>query len=143
MDKFDIYTNEDKLQADCFKWMWNTYPETRRCCWHVPNGKKRSKIEAVQLKAMGVLAGVHDIHFYWQSQYYIIELKVLGNQLTDAQESYRDAMLAQGAIFYEVRSFDTFQEIITTILTKTPEARYLRIKQWFIDKFGWIQFAGN
>jgi hypothetical protein len=136
MEKGKVYTNEDVLQADCWQWLWKEHPETRRCCWHVPNGKKRSKVEAAQLKAMGVLAGVHDLHFYWQSQYYIMELKVLGNQLTDAQELYRDAMIAQGAIFYEVRDLETFKEILTTILTITPRYRFGRIKMWFLGKFG-------
>jgi hypothetical protein len=131
-----VYTNEDCLQADCWQWLWKEHPETRRCCWHVPNGKKRSKVEAAQLKAMGVLAGVHDIHFYWQSQYYIMELKVLGNQLTEPQELYRDAMLAQGAIFYEIRTLEKFKEVITTILTQSPESKIARIKNWFMQKFG-------
>lgn len=135
-----IYVNEDVLQADCFQHAWNNHKETRRCIWHVPNGKKRNIVDAVILKAMGVIAGVHDLHMYWQSQYYIFELKVGTNTLSDSQEKYRDAMVAQGAIFYEIRDLETFKEILTTILTTPPRSRFRRINGWFAEKFGWKEF---
>jgi hypothetical protein len=110
------YTNEDILQSDCWKWLWNNHPVTRRCCWHVPNGGKRIIKEAAKFKAMGVLAGVSDIHFIWASQLYIIELKVGVNHITDAQEQYIRAATKQGAIFYECRSLEKFKEIMTRII---------------------------
>jgi hypothetical protein len=143
MEKGKVYKNEDLLQADCFQHAWNNHPETRRCMWHVPNGKKRTIIDAVILKAMGVLAGVHDLHFYWQSQYYIFELKVGVNQLTDSQEKYRDAMTSQGAIFYEIRDLETFKEILTTILTTPPRTRFQKIKWWFAMRFNWKEILNE
>lgn len=32
--------SELQLQAQCFQWLWNTYPETRLLCWHVTNEMK-------------------------------------------------------------------------------------------------------
>lgn len=29
--------SELQLQAKCFQWAWNTFPETRKCLWHVTN----------------------------------------------------------------------------------------------------------
>src|SRR4051812_48799971 len=77
--------SEIQLQAKCFQWAWNTYPETRRCLAHVPNGSSRNKIEAVQLKASGVVAGVHDLFFYWKKQLYWFELKVDRNKQSAEQ----------------------------------------------------------
>jgi hypothetical protein len=110
------YTNEDKLQAECWVWSWNYRPETRRCIWHTPNGGKRIQKEAAKFKAMGVLAGVCDMHFIWRSQLYIIELKVCSNHITDAQEQYIRAATRQGAIFYECRSMEKWQLIVNSIL---------------------------
>ena len=107
---------EDILQAKCWQWSWNYVPETRYHIWHVPNGKSRRLIEAVQLKAMGVLAGVDDIHCFWQGRYYILELKVGSNILSDKQERYKEAMTSHGAIFYEVRDFETYKKIILKIV---------------------------
>jgi hypothetical protein len=113
-----IHKNEDVLQAYCWQWLYDTHPETRKCCWHVPNGGARTKVQAAQFTGMGVVAGVHDLHFFWQKQFYIFELKVGNNTLTKAQEEWRDIMIAQGAIFNEIRDLKTFQNIIHGILQK-------------------------
>lgn len=134
-----IFLSEDLLQEACFYWSWNFRPETRRLIWHVPNGKQRTIIEAKQLQAMGVVAGVHDMHFFWMSRLYIIELKVRANLLTKPQEQYRDAMTQQGAIFYECRSFKEWYEIINSILSQHPEKFLDKIKFWFQEKFGIYQ----
>lgn len=107
---------EDRLQAKCFQWSWNDCPETRYCIWHVPNGMKRTIVEAVMLKAMGVLRGVHDLHFYWKGQYYIFELKVGDNVLSASQIRYRDKMISHGAKFFEIRTFERFKAILLNIL---------------------------
>lgn len=88
---------EDQLQATCFQWAWNLYPELHYCMWHVPNGKRRTKIEAAQLQAMGVIAGVWDVHIYYTSQLHIVEFKVGDNTLTDGQRRFAERMTAQGA----------------------------------------------
>lgn len=108
--------SELQLQAKCFQWLWNEYPETRLCCWHVPNGGARSKIEATQLKASGVVKGVHDLHFFWKGSLYVFELKVGTNRQTAEQKAWGEAMKRQGAILYEVREFQLFQNIINSIL---------------------------
>ena len=107
---------EIQLQAQCFQYAWNEHPETRRLLAHVPNGSSRNKIEAMQLKASGVLAGVHDLFFYWKGQLYWFELKVGSNRQSPEQVAFGEAMKAQGAVCYEVRSFEQFQSIFTQII---------------------------
>lgn len=111
---------EDILQAACWQELWQLHPETRRCCWHVPNGGDRRIIQAKQLQAMGVLAGVHDIHLFWATRLYIIEFKVGANQLSDAQKKYGLAMVAQGAVFYECRDIEKWRAIYRGILSERP-----------------------
>lgn len=108
--------SEIQLQSACFQWAWNNYPRTRMCLFHVPNGSRRSKIEAMQLKASGVVAGVHDLLFYHKRQLYCFEMKVGSNRQTPEQIAFGAAMMAQGAILYEVRDVQTFQTIFKSIV---------------------------
>jgi hypothetical protein len=59
--------SEDKRQADCWQWLWNTYLNTRGLCFHIRNGgslkgtKQERQREGNKFKAMGVLAGMPDL----------------------------------------------------------------------------------
>lgn len=57
----EIDKSEGAVQTEFFKWAWNSYPHLRGLFFHIPNGGARRKIEANKLKALGVVAGVHDI----------------------------------------------------------------------------------
>lgn len=55
--------DEDNHQAAIFRWAKYSealHPELKMLC-HMPNGGKRTKIEAARLKAQGVKAGYPDI----------------------------------------------------------------------------------
>lgn len=108
--------SEIQLQADCFQWHWNNYPDLRRLLWAVPNGGARSKVEAAQLKASGVVAGVFDLHFFYCEQLYIFELKVGNNVKSKAQEDWEKIMVAEGAIAFEIRTLEEFQNKIISIV---------------------------
>jgi len=106
---------EDKLQAMCFQWAWNTHPSTRRLLWAVPNGGWRNTIEAMKLKATGVVKGVHDLHFFWHGRLYTFELKVKTNQSKE-QVEWGKIVSLHGAECYEVRSFEQFKEIFSNLV---------------------------
>lgn len=108
---------EIQLQTLCFQWSWNTYPETRRCLLHVPNGGYRNKREAMEMKASGVVAGVHDLLFFWDHQLYWFELKVGSNKQSPDQIAFAHAMRAQGAICHEIRDADTFKHLFIKIIS--------------------------
>lgn len=93
---------EDKFQAICFQWAWNQHPLTRRCLWAVPNGGYRDAREGAKFKATGVLAGVHDLHMLWDSQFYTIELKVWPNGMSFDQVKFATIITAQGGRWFEV-----------------------------------------
>ena len=52
------------------------YLDIRRVCyWAVPNGGKRSKIEASRMQKSGVKSGVPDITIVHEGQFYGLEVK--------------------------------------------------------------------
>ena len=89
---------EDVEQTQLFAWAnfaRGKYPELT-LMYHVPNGGKRSKAEAVRFKAQGVKAGVPDICLpVPRGKYHglYIELKrVKGGRVSAAQEEYISAL---------------------------------------------------
>lgn len=112
------FKNEDQLQAFCFQWAWNTYPQIRPLLWHVPNGGSRNKIEGMQMKAKGVVPGVHDLHLFWNGRFITFELKFGSATLSEEQEAFAAALLAQGGTWYEIRSFEQFAAAFLSILTE-------------------------
>ena len=119
---------EDQMQANIWKRLWNEYPALRRLIWHVAN-QGASQREGVRLQAMGVLAGVWDLHMYYRKQYVIFEGKVGNNQLTRdwvdrrgkkhfGQYEWGELMATNGAWRYVFRSEDEFFKQLEEVLTK-------------------------
>ena len=109
---------EDKLQAQCFQWFHNTFPDHRGKLWHVPNGGSRDIREAQKFKAMGMVKGVHDLHLYHNHQLYTFELKVGSNKLSPEQIRWKATMTNEGAMCYEIRDFETFKQAVESILNQ-------------------------
>lgn len=107
---------EIKLQSNCFQWAWNEMPMTRRLLFHVPNGGNRSRIEASQLKASGVVAGVPDLLFIWHGRVYAFELKTEIGVVRPEQKSLHEAWAKQGVSVVIIRTFEDFQKIIRHIV---------------------------
>jgi hypothetical protein len=114
----------DRLQAECFQWLWNTYPETRYCCFAVINEMKllsfvpkhmRARIIGV-LKAIGLLPGVWDMLFYWKGVLYGFDIKVKKDVLSDRQKKFREAIEKQGGICHTIGDLEDFQREISDII---------------------------
>lgn len=102
MMQYNNTPTEDVEQTQLFAWAnfaRGKYPELT-LMYHIPNGGKRSKAEAVRFKAQGVKAGVPDICLpVPRGKYHglYIELKrVKGGRVSAAQEEYIDALRKQG-----------------------------------------------
>lgn len=108
--------SEDRLQAEFFKWVWNTYPELRRKLWSVPNGGYRNKVEAMKLKATGMISGVWDLHLYYRGEFHIIESKVGRNKLSKEQEEWCRLMEGEGAKSHVYYTLEEGKAIISGIL---------------------------
>lgn len=97
-------------------------------CFAVPNGGKRSKIEAAIMKSTGVMPGVADLLLFWQREifkserdlcgnsiaYYLpehgaIELKAGKNTVTPTQKDFRDKWAGLGGKYALCRSLDDVQ----------------------------------
>ena len=66
--------------------------------WAVPNGGKRSKVEAARLKAEGVRAGIPDVHFMHKCTFYVLEIKKKKGRLSPEQKVMIERLRAAGAV---------------------------------------------
>jgi len=72
----------------------------------VPNGGKRGKIEAANLKRQGVRAGVPDIIIIHHGKAYGLELKSPKGTISDSQEEVFPLLRAAGMPIEIIRSLD-------------------------------------
>ena len=89
-----LYPTEEEEQTVVMHWAAmaaGRWPELR-LLFHIPNGGKRSKSEAVRFRAAGVRSGVPDLflpcsrggyHGLW------IEMKAMGGRVSREQEQWR------------------------------------------------------
>ena len=66
--------------------------------WAVPNGGKRSKVEAARFKAEGVRAGIPDVHFMFRGQFYVLEIKAKKGRVSPDQKVMMERLRLAGAI---------------------------------------------
>lgn len=96
-----LYPTEEEEQTAVMHWaemMAGRWPELR-LLFHIPNGGKRSKSEAVRFRAAGVRSGVPDLFLpcsrggfngLW------IEMKAIGGRVSREQEQWRKELMEQG-----------------------------------------------
>ena len=96
-----IYPTEEEEQTVVMHWATiaaGRWPELR-LLFHIPNGGKRTKSEAVRFRAAGVRSGVPDLflpcarggyHGLW------IEMKAVGGRVSAEQERWLRELLAAG-----------------------------------------------
>lgn len=113
--------SELALQAQMFQWAWNTYPQTRRLLFHVPNGGNRSAREGMQFKASGVIAGVPDLLFIWNGQTYGFEVKTLTGTVSKVQSDLHAIWEANGISVKVVRELWEFQVHFKAIINSGKE----------------------
>lgn len=119
--------SELQLQAECFQWAWNNYPNTRRNLWHVTNEMKPHPGESVQsfrvrvskAKASGLLPGVSDLHFLWNGTLHLFELKVAYNKMSPEQIAFMHHATHHGAKFYEIRDAEEFKRNFLIIINSS------------------------
>lgn len=128
--------SELQLQASCFQWAWNTYPETRGLLFHVTNEVKphppetdahalargcpihlkypgetfkELSIRIAKLKAAGLVPGVADLVFLW-NRVWVWELKVGANTTSAEQDRFAEQVIAKGWTYCLCRDLATFQQ---------------------------------
>src|SRR6516165_1089854 len=74
---------------------WRRVPHT--FSFHVPNGGRRSPIEAAIMKSLGIVPGIPDLLSIRGGRLYALELKVAGGRLSPAQIEAHKLSHAAGA----------------------------------------------
>jgi hypothetical protein len=120
--------SEEQLQAECFQWFDNTFPELRRTLFAVPNGGLRPTkfisgryvaAEGNKLKATGVVAGTSDLIWVLPQRIIFIEMKLPGKGQSVEQEKFQDAVEERGHLYVVIDSFKDFQHFIIRNLTRS------------------------
>jgi hypothetical protein len=120
----NTFKTEDQFLAACFAWAWNTFPQTRRLLFHVPNELKRLPGESQgshvrrlsEAKAKGVVPGEPDLVLVWCRRVYGFELKMPNGTVSDDQALVHFAWNEHGAKVYIPRTLERFQELFTQII---------------------------
>lgn len=108
--------SELQLQAKCYQWAHNTYPQLRKLLFAVPNGGTRNIREAMSLKASGVVSGVPDMICLYGGKPVGIELKTATGTVSTEQKQLHEIWLYHGIEVKVVRSFEEFELLIQKII---------------------------
>lgn len=108
------WQSEDQLQAACFKWFDNTYPEYRGTLFAVPNGGSRDAREANKFKATGVIAGVSDMIWVLPVNVEFLEFKLPGKTQQKPQIEFMNRVRKLGHEYVLLYSLWNFQHYIKT-----------------------------
>lgn len=97
---------EQKLQIAVINYVRMAFPDV--LIFAVPNGGKRSLIEAALMKKMGVLAGVSDLLLFWGGGHGAIELKRPDKKavMSDSQIAFSEIWTKRGGKFACCNSLD-------------------------------------
>lgn len=110
---------ESKMQQNCVLWFRMQYPELAPLLFAVPNGGKRTIIEAQILKREGVMSGVADLILLVPRHGYAslcIEMKTKDGKQSSAQKEWQKKAETHGNKYLVVRSVDEFVFVVRAYL---------------------------
>ena len=82
----------------------------------IPNGGTRNKIEAMTLKATGLLAGASDLVLV-MDKIYFVEVKTTVGIQSDVQKDFQNRVQKLGHEYKLIRSLDEFKLWIQSLTT--------------------------
>jgi len=104
------FASEKQLQAHCFQWTWNMYPELRRLFFKVNNDGEKNIVAAVQDRGLGIVRGIPDLVFMVPAMG--IELKMPGKKQTEDQIKVEVKWKSRQIPYYLVFTVEQYQEIV-------------------------------
>lgn len=107
--------SEAKIQSDCVKWLWNSHPETRGLFFSVTNNSEHIG-RAMQRKSVGLVSGVSDTIFLWDSKTYLIEFKTETGKQSSTQKRWEESVNKQGFQYFIIRSLEEFQRLMIHLM---------------------------
>lgn len=103
---------ELKLQAKCFQWHWNTFPEERGLL-HANNNNSQNAIKGMMNRSIGVVPGVADLEYAAPGGLMVfIEMKTPDGYQSKEQKEFQQRVEDRGHKYHLVRSEEEFQAII-------------------------------
>jgi len=106
---------ESRIQAECFQWHWNTYPDLRGKLFMVHNNP-RNAIDGNRLKAMGMVAGVSDMMLLRHDKPPLcIEIKTENGTQQRNQKEWQQVAESSGAEYIVVRNLDEFKDACSDV----------------------------
>lgn len=114
----------DRLQAQCFQYAWETYPQTRKMFFAALNEIPRARGESVKdhmlrvqaAKACGLVKGVFDLLFYWHGRIYAFDIKVGNDKPSPDQMLFCKMLCTQGGAGWYIDNFFQFKEIFDDVI---------------------------
>lgn len=113
------FANEGALQAECFEWSWNYYPEFRLLFFKVHNEGKKNKRRATQDRAMGIVPGEPDI--VWIQPRFGIEIKMPGEEQTKDQIKVENKWKEAGVKYYLAETLGEYKAIVISEIGYRPK----------------------
>lgn len=107
---------ESIIQRQCVAWFRLFHPKS--LIFAIPNGGSRHRLEAINLKKEGVLAGVPDLQIITQGKTFFIEMKTPKGKQTPTQKEMQNKIQTLGFDYFVCRSFEEFQNIVNKELKK-------------------------
>jgi hypothetical protein len=108
---------ESKLQQEIFNWYQNNYclkfHNPRGMIFSIPNGGTRNKLEAITMKATGLLAGASDLIVITpKGKLMFVELKTDTGKQSDKQIDFENRVKKLGFEYHLIRSVEEFKLLI-------------------------------
>jgi len=111
--------SEDKIQQEIVTWFTNNFclkhHSPRSIILSIPNGGFRNKIEAMKLKATGLLPGASDLIIIHKGKIYFIELKDEKGTQQPNQKDFEKRVNDQGYDYLIFRDLLGFQNFILSL----------------------------
>ena len=118
--------NHDQLQAQCFQWAHNTFPQIRGhlfACLNelkpISGESKQSHLKRIShAKSIGLRKGVLDLMLIVPAAIYGFDIKIRPDKFSEEQLDFVEILRKCGGNGWEIEQFEQFQSIFTSIILK-------------------------
>lgn len=113
---------EGRIQAECYQYFWNNYPQYRGLYFAVPNENNRANSNAITgaiRRSMGVYHGVSDTLMLIPRNGFhglCVEYKDENGRQSEYQIAWQKLVESQGYCYRLCRSIEQFKQIIAEYL---------------------------
>lgn len=98
---------EEDIQSSCVQWFRLSYPQY--IIFACPNGGSRNRLEAINMKRSGVLAGVSDLIIVAARAVLFVEMKTKTGRQEESQKVFQSNVERLGFEYKICRSLADFQ----------------------------------